>query len=142
MKTKKKNNTGITSQNPKWRDDIHSRNTDENQKDKLNCGKKTVSSFHSTNETQSNHDVCPSDPYNPLEEKHLVVCKRCGDLIDVTKYMKENLLVQRQNDIREFERFIIENDWFYRCPDYSKDCPQCQFWRDFDKKFKSKRIKK
>ena len=83
--------------------------------------------------------VSSPDLYNPLEEKHLVGCKKCGELFDITEYMKENLNVQRQNDIREFERFLIENDWFYRCLDYSKDCSQCEFWRDFDRKFKPRR---
>lgn len=67
----------------------HLRNTDD----------KTQKSFSNNKPVASS-----SESYIPLKEKHFVVCKNCGYLIDVTEYMKENLKVQRKLDRKEFKK--------------------------------------
>lgn len=34
---------------------------------------------------------------------------------------------------KDLEIQIIKEDIYYRCPDYCKNCVQCEFWKKFDK---------
>ena len=41
----------------------------------------------------------------------------------------------RKELITDFEQWI-EKKWFNKCPEYEKNCSQCEFWKEFNKKFK------
>lgn len=62
--------------------------------------------------------------------------------LDITNRYMSNLEGDKvfnlgyKKSVEDAEKFLLR--YWKRCPDYSKNCIQCEFWKDFDKKFKEK----